>query len=206
MKIHDSTMWPVENSPEPASAPFITGSAHSLCLKKNLWWNVTVWILSSYNLNAVWGHCLALWWQSSLKICKVRIQAPIKVFKESDSLLHKVEGQKGKDLQTAGEGGSKHFIFKNFTLGLPHSYACIPRERQREREREFMMNSSLFLTESTPAQEITDRDYNHITVLFFFPLNQACVRGTIFIQDGILKLWTNLLKIWIPPHQPKNGP
>lgn len=58
----------------------------------------------------------------SLKICKVRIQAHVKVFKESGSLLHKVERRKGKDPQITEEGVSKHFIFQTCRLGLPHSY------------------------------------------------------------------------------------
>lgn len=130
MKIHDSTMRPVENSPGPAPPSFITESAHLLCLKENLWWNVTVWTLSSYYLNAVWGHCLALWWQSSLKICNVRIQAPVKVFKESDSLLHQAEGGKGKGLHTARKGRFKHlFHFQTLHTGITHVFWEKDRER-----------------------------------------------------------------------------
>lgn len=40
-----------------------------------------------------------------------------------------------------------------------------------------MMNSSLFLTESTPAQSRLQS--------YFFPLNQACVNSTVFIQGGV---------------------
>lgn len=89
-------------------------------------------------------------------ICKVRIQAHVKVFRVW--LLTTQSREKGKDLKIVEHGVPKHFTFKTFRLGSPHSYICISRER----EREFIRNSSLFLMGSTPAQEITNPDYNHI--------------------------------------------
>lgn len=150
--------------PWASFSTFIPGSGYLLCLKEDLWWSVTVWILSSCYLNAVWGRCLAWWWRFPLKICEVRIRAHVKVWKESGSLLHQVEGGKGKDPQTVGEGVSKHFIFKNIRLGLPHSYVCILRDTERPRENSWWTPLSFWLE----AHQLKRLLIQTIIILFFF--------------------------------------
>lgn len=71
------------------------------------------------------------------------------------------------------------FHFHDPQVGITNSYTCI--ERQRERIHDGLISFSL------ETHQFKRLLIQTTIILLFFPLNQACVNGMVFIQDGILK-------------------
>lgn len=128
-----TTMRPGENPPEPASA-LSAPSLNICCVWRRIYDGVLLWILSSYYLNG-----LALWWQSLWKSAKSESRLLLRLLKSlTHSTQRRLRKSKGPQ-QMLGERVFKHFIFKTFRLGWPHSYSYI----ERDRERSSWMHSSL---------------------------------------------------------------
>lgn len=137
LEIHDSTMWPVENSPEPATAL----SSRTL----DIWYvyrrtdhRKFIWIFFQLLPKCSLGSSPCFVRQFLWKYAKSESWLMLRFLKSVPLTIQRKESEeRERPQQIVGEGVLEHFIFKTFRLGL-HFFRAYT---ETERYRKFMMNA-----------------------------------------------------------------